>query len=131
VLLKRGRLPSTVLKHMKKPDHLVYDFGKVSQAVEVLVRNQHDARERLRVASEYLFAVDPRGLPDPCRKEIQWIHDMLLRYPAEPSYPSRQEATHHRTRNTTAAKIAARVWNLYHLMTQELESREVKEHGLV
>lgn len=111
-----------MLPHARTPNSLVYDFGKVSQAVEVLITNMHDARERLRVASEYLFAVDPRGLPASCRKEMQWIHDMLLRYPAESSYPSRMEATHRRTRNATAAKIAARVWNLYDLMKRELET---------
>lgn len=114
-----------MLPHAKKPNSLVYDFGKVSQAVEVLITNPHDARERLRVASEYLFAVDPRGLPASCCKDMQWIHDKLMRYPAEPSYPSRMEATYRRTRNATAAKIAARVWNLYHSLSSELDAREL------
>ena len=105
------------------PNSLVYDFGKVSQAVEVLITNMHDARERVRVASDYLFAVDPHGLPATCREDMQWIHRMLMRYPAEPPYRSRVEATYHRTRNVTAAKIAARVWKLYHLMNSELETR--------
>lgn len=105
-------------------DSLIYDFGKVSQAVEVLITNPHDARERLRVASDYLFAVDSRGLPASCRKDMEWIYHMLTRYPAEPGYPSSVEATFHHIRKVAAAKIAARVWRLYHLMEEELETRE-------
>lgn len=105
------------------PDSLVYDFGRVSRAVEVLVTNQQDARGRVWVASEHLFAVDPRGLPTSCREDMQWIHDMLMRYPAEPPYLSSVEATYRRTKNVTAARIAARVWNLYYLMNSELKAR--------
>lgn len=101
---------------------LVYAFGRVSQAVEVLITNMHDARERVRVASVHLFAVDPRGLSPSCREDMQWIHQMLTRYPAARPHRSRVEATYHRTRNVTAAKIATRVWKLYHLMRSELET---------
>ena len=105
-------------------NNLVYYFGKVSEAVGVLVTNKHDARERVRVASDYLFAVYPRELPASCRKDIEWIHHMLMRYPAEHPYRSRVEATYHRTRNVTASKIAARVWKLYHSINSELEARD-------
>jgi len=105
------------------PDNLGYMFGKVSEAVGVLVTNQNDVRERVWVASTYLFAVQPGGLPTSCRKDVEWIHHMLTRYPAEPPYRSRVRATYHRTRNVTASKIAARVWKLYHLMDTELRAR--------
>jgi NADH:ubiquinone oxidoreductase subunit len=98
-------------------------FGKVSQAVGVLIANKHEVRERVWVASRHLFAVQASGLPPSCREDIKWIHHMLTRYPAEPPYRSRLQATFDRTRNATASKIAARVWTLYHLMDTELRKR--------
>jgi len=105
------------------PDNLAYMFGKVSEAVGVLIKNQSDVRDRVWVASRFLFAVQPGGLPPSCRKDIEWIHQMLTRHPAEPPYRSRVQATYRRTRNVTASKIAARVWKLYHLMDNELRAR--------
>jgi hypothetical protein len=105
------------------PDNLGYMFGKVSQAVGVLITNPNDVKDRVWVASKYLFAVQPGGLPKPCRKDVAWIHHMLTRYPAEPPYRSRVQATYHRTRSVTASKIAARIWTLYHVMETELRRR--------
>ncbi len=105
------------------PAALGYMFGKVSQAVGVLVTNHNEVKDRVWMASTYLFAVQPDGLPASCREDIEWIHHMLTRYPAEPPYRSRVRATYHRTRNATASKIAARVWKLYHLMDTELRAR--------
>jgi hypothetical protein len=105
------------------PDNLGYMFGKVSQAVGVLITNHNEVKDRVWVASKYLFAVHPGGLPEACRKDVEWIHHMLTRYPAEPPYRSRVQATSHRTRNVTASKIAARIWTLYHVMDTELRGR--------
>lgn len=104
-------------------DNLGYMFGKVSEAIGMLVTNQYDVRERVWAASTHLFAVQPAGLPPSCRKDAEWIHHMLTRYPAEYPYRSRAQATYHRTRNVTASKIAAHVWRLYHLMDTELRAR--------
>ena len=104
-------------------DNLGYMFGKVSQAVGVLITNHNDVRERVWVASKYLFAVQSSGLPASLREDVEWIHHMLTRHSAEPPYRSRVQATYHRTRNVTASKIAARVWSLYHLMDTELRAR--------
>lgn len=106
------------------PNNLVYNFGKVSQAVGVLITDAHDARKRVWVASDYLLAVVPRELPTSCREDMEWIRRMLVRYPAEPPHRSRVEATYRRTRNVTASKIAARVWKLYHSMISEIEARD-------
>ena len=89
------------------PDNLGYMFGKVSEAVGLLVSNQNDVRDRVWVASKYLLMVQPSALPTSCRKDIEWIHRMLTRYPAEPPYKSQLRATYDRTRNATASKIAA------------------------
>lgn len=105
------------------PNNLVYVFGKVSQAVEVLITNEDDVRARVWAVSDYLFSAHPGALPASCRKDIQWIHHMLMRYPAEPPHRSRVEATYRRTRNVTASKIASRVWKLYHLINFELAAQ--------
>lgn len=105
------------------PDNLVYMYGKLSKAVEVLVTNNYDVRNRVWIASEYLFMVQPEGLPKSCRADIEWIHYMLTRYPADLHYKSDLEATYYRSRNSTAHKIAVRVWTLYHLMQSEIEAR--------
>lgn len=105
------------------PDNLVYMYGKLSKAVEILITNNGDVRNRVWVAEEYLSMVQADGLPESCRADIEWIHHMLTRYPAEPPYRSALEATYRRTRNATAHKIAKRVWKLYHLMESEIEDR--------
>jgi hypothetical protein len=105
------------------PDNLGYMFGKVSQAVGVLITNHNEVKERVWLASKHLSAVQAGGLPKSCREDVEWIHHMLTRYPAEPPYRSRMQATYHRTRNVTAAKIAARIWTLYHVMDTELRRR--------
>jgi hypothetical protein len=105
------------------PDNLGYMFGKVSKAVGVLVADPGDVRDRVWASAKYLFAVDPNGLPASCKKDAQWIHQMLTRRPAEPPYFSSVRATYRRTRNVTASRIAARVWKLYHLMDTELRAR--------
>ena len=107
------------------PNSLVYYFGKVSQALGLLIADEHDARKRVWVASDYLLAVVPRELPDSCREDMEWIHHMLVRYPAEPPRQSRVEATYRRTRNVTASKIAARVWKLYQAMNSEIEAQDL------
>jgi hypothetical protein len=105
-------------------DNLVYMYGKLAQAVEILITNPYDVRNRVWVAAEYLSLVQAAGLPESCREDIEWIHHMLTRYPATSHYKSCLDATYHRTRNVTAGKIAARVWRLYHLMQTEIEARQ-------
>jgi hypothetical protein len=104
-------------------DNLGYMFGKVSQAVGVLITNHNEVKDRVWIASTHLLAVQPGGLPESCRKDVEWIHHMLTRYPAEYPYRSRVQATYRRTRNVTASRIAARIWTLYHLMDTELRMR--------
>lgn len=104
-------------------DNLIYMFGKISKAVEILVTNNHDVKNRVWVAAPYLQMVQSGGLPDSCHEDIEWIHKMLVRYPHEPPYKSALDATYHRTRNSTAHKIAVRIWKLYHIMQTEVEKR--------
>lgn len=100
--------------------HLVYMFGKLAKAVEVLATNHHGIKERVWVASKYLFMLSPNAVPEFCREDVQWIHLMLTRYPAAGPYKSALEATYHRTRRSTAHKIAQRVWKLYQVMDTEV-----------
>ena len=107
------------------PDNLIYMYGKLSKAVEILVTNTGDVRNRVWVAAPYIGMVQPGGLPESCLEDLEWIHHMLTRYPHEPPYKSTLDATYHRTRNVTAHKIAMRIWKLYHIMQSEVESRLV------
>ena len=106
-----------------KPDNLVWMFGKVSTAVGLMLRHPGDVRARVWAAATYLSQVQPGGLPESCREDIEWIHHMLTRHPKEPPYKSALQATYYRTRSVTASKIASRVWTLYHLMETELRRR--------
>ena len=104
-----------------KTNNWVYLFGKLAKAVEILVTNSHDARERVWIASKYLLLLSPESVPVSCSEDVKWIHRMLKRYPAEHPYKSELDATYHRTRQVTAVKIANRVWKLYHVMDAEVE----------
>lgn len=102
-------------------------FGKVSAAVGELVIGAGDARNRVRAASEYLFAMDAQLIPNNCKEDLKWILHMLTRYPAGGGYKSAAEATISRTRNATASKIAARIWYLYNNFSVELRELQVGE----
>src|SRR4051812_35160606 len=103
--------------------HWSWQYGKVAKAVDILVTNHNDVRERVWVASDYLFMLHPDMVPQSCREDVVWIQKMLIRYPASRSYKSAVEATYYRTRNVTAGKIAQRVWKLFHQFQTELEVR--------
>lgn len=106
------------------PDNLVYMFGKLSKAIEILITNHGDVRNRVWFAAPYIFMVQPDGLPDVLREDVEWIHKAMTRYPPNELYRSELEATYHRTRNVTAGKIASRIWMLYHLMETEIAARK-------
>ena len=106
------------------PDNLTYMYGKLSQAVEVLITNQGDVKNRVWVAETYLSMIQTGGLPTSLHEDVDWIHHMLTRYPPDRYYKSALDATYRRTRNVTAQKIAQRIWKLYHLMQDEIEARK-------
>jgi len=99
----------------------VYLFGKLSGAIEVLITSSGDARHRVWLASRYIFMLSPDTVPESCRVDIQWIQDMLTRYPANKHYENSLDATYYRTRNVTASKIAQRIWTLYRMMETEVD----------
>ena len=107
--------------------HWSWQYGKVAKAVDILVTNHHDVRERVWVASEYLFMLHPDMVPPSCKDDVVWIQRMLTRYPASGYWKSAVEATYHRTRNVTAGKIAGRVLNLFHQFQTELEVRAERQ----
>lgn len=102
-------------------DNLAFMFGKLADAVRVLITDPGDVRTRVWAAAPYLRMLKASGLPEACRADIAWIHHMLTRYPATKHHSSEQ-ATFRRTRNITASRIAARVWTLYHLMENTLKA---------
>jgi hypothetical protein len=98
-------------------------FGKLSQAVGVLVSNPGDVRNRVWVASTYLMQISPEAVPLECREDIEWIQHMLTRYSPGPLDDSAIRATYRRTRNKTASKIAERVWRAYLVYDFAMRSR--------
>lgn len=100
--------------------HWPWQFGKLAQAVAVLVTGEGKVRERVWAATEYLNALHPEMVPPSCRKDLDWIQKALTKYPADKRYKSAMEATYHRTRNATAAKIAKSIWRMYNQFRFEL-----------
>jgi cytochrome c553 len=62
----------------------------------------------------------PRWYPRVVGKILDWIQKALTKYPADKRYKSAMEATYHRTRNATAAKIAKSIWRMYNQFRFEL-----------
>ena len=100
----------------------VYLFGKVAKAVEVLATNPHEVKERVWVASKYLFMLSPESVPPSCRDDVRWIQRMLTRHPPSGYDKNALDATYRRTRPATAAKIARRIWTLYHVMETAVDN---------
>lgn len=107
--------------------HWSWQFGKLTQAVGVLVTGTGDVRNRVWAATEYLNALHPEMLPSSCRKDLEWIQKALTKYPATEHHKSAMEATYHRTRNASAKRIAQRIWSMYHEFQTELQSREIAQ----
>lgn len=106
------------------PDNLVYMFGKVSEAITLLVTHPGNIRKRVWDASNYIFMVQPESLPESLRADVIWIHQQMTRHPPQYSDESALKSTFRKTRNITAQKIAARILLLYTLMRSEIEARE-------
>lgn len=102
-------------------------YGKLAKAVEVLITNHGDVRNRVWVASKYLFMMTPEGVPARCKDDVVWIHHMLTRYPAFGYHKTALDATYQRTRCVTASKIAARVWRLFHEYQTAFEAQAVAD----
>jgi len=98
-------------------------YGKLSEAIGILITNHGDVRNRVWVASPQIFMVQADGLPATLRDDITWIHEKMTRFPVDEFRKTRIEATYRRTRNITAGKIAARLWKRYHEMQSEIENR--------
>jgi hypothetical protein len=104
-------------------NHWAYFYGKLSQAVGVLVTNPFDVRNRVWVAAEFLLQIPPEAIPAECRKDVAWIQHMLKRYPKGEYDDSAVSATYRRTRTVTAHKIAKRVWHVYHVYDTALHDK--------
>ena len=93
--------------------HWTWLFGKLSSAVGVLVTGESDARNRVFSAAKYLLQIPPDAVPPECQEDMRWIRHMLTRHEPGPYDDSALAATLRRTRNSTASKIAGRVWHVY------------------
>jgi hypothetical protein len=110
--------------------HYVWLFGKLSQAVGILVSNTGDARNRVWVAAPYLMQIPPGAVPPDCREDLKWIQHMLTRFPPGTYDDSALSATYRRTRNRTAGKIAQRVWHTYHVYDVAMSLRRGSQRGV-
>ena len=99
---------------------LNYNCHQICRAVEILVKDEGDIRNRLfgQAAFELGF-LEPDVFPESWRKDIRWIKKMLLRYPAKQIFRDTEvfrsscEETFLHTRTVTAKKIVARIWTFY------------------
>ena len=107
-----------------KPDHLAYMYGKLSEAIGILITNHGEVKNRVWLASPQIFSVQASGVPESLHSDIQWIQAQMTRFPADDIYQTALRATYQRTRNVTAGRIATRLWKLYHKMQSELENRK-------
>ena len=114
-------------------EHWNWLFGKLSSAVGVLVSSESDARNRVFSASKYLLQIPPESVPPECQEDMRWIRHMLTRHEPGPYDDSAVSATFRRTRNSTASKIASRVWHVYGLYEYALGERKLEralaQHG--
>lgn len=107
--------------------HWAWQFGKLSSAVGVLVSHPGNARQRVWASARYLMQISPDCVPPQCKDDVAWIRHMLTRHPKGPYDESDLQATHRRSRCTTACKIAERVWHTYHVYADALDSPEYLE----
>lgn len=100
--------------------NLIYAFGKLSEAVEILTLHQGDIRRRVFVAGECMLPVTPEMVPEQYRSEIKCIHHYLTRFPALHSEGTLW-ATYKRTRTVTALRLAKKMHSLYWSLKGEVE----------
>jgi len=93
-----------------RQQYLAWQFGKVAQALHVLSVHPDDVRGRVWSSYRYFGQVDASASPPECREDIEWIHQMMVRFPAAPHDKSGLDATYRRTRRSTAVKIAERIF---------------------
>ena len=110
-------------------DNTLFMFEKLSKAMEILVTSPGDARNRIFLAAVFLLQVNPRAVPESVREDIIWIRGMLKRR-------GDLKATFLGTRNVTASKIAARIFDVYlemrdivHERTRPLKNRNLSIGG--
>ena len=88
---------------------LEYAHEKFIMAVRSMAVHPGDVRERLEMAYLTLQVIDPKELPLPLQKHLQWIVDQLTWRAPRHEREGALQATLMRMRKATGAKIARRI----------------------
>jgi hypothetical protein len=103
----------------------VYAHEKLLVALESLATGPGDVRERLLAAYETFHPLTPSHFPPHLRKDFDWVLKQLRQRDPVYDYKGRiirgsVEETLRHIKNATGAKIATRVYRLYHALEAEM-----------
>ena len=94
-------------KRVKYDLDLIYNCHQIERAVEILVKDAGDIRNRLfGKAGIELVILQPDAFPQPWREDVKWIKNEITRC-------GNLRETFYRTYTPRAEKIVERVWVLY------------------
>ena len=100
-----------------------YTVEKLTSAIECLATHPGDARERVAAAFLSFHTLREEDFPPQCRKDWKWVINELTRFgplldhKGEVSRGS-VENTVRRARNSTASKIAKKIYELYWVVSE-------------
>ena len=85
---------------------------RVYFSVHQLAVGEGDVRSRFKVAGFTLAALQERDFPSESREDFRWVMEQLTRHKSE-GRTRAIEATMYRIKNSTGAKIATRILDIY------------------
>jgi hypothetical protein len=112
VRLGLPRRPRTWSASTVDCDSLRYIQGKFDDAVRVLALGEGDMRSRMESAYLALIVVQEHDLPEPLRDHWAWVVEQLTHRAARHQWEGTLKATLSQMRNTTAQKIAERIYEI-------------------
>ena len=98
---------------------------RVCSAVKVLCEEPGDARQRVGLAVEILRPLRPEEFPSITRNDFRWVLRTSTKFKADPaSERGNIQETMRRIRNSTASKVAKRIFAIYS------QIQDIREHPL-
>jgi hypothetical protein len=106
----------------------IYAHEKLLAALEGLATGPGDVRERLLAAYETFHPLTQSHFPPHLRKDFTWVLKQLKK--CEPIYDYKGrllrgsvEETLRHIKNVTGAKIATRIYRLYHALDEDIRRK--------
>lgn len=105
------------------PNSYSYTVEKLTGALECLATHPGDARKRVAAVYSYVHMLNESDFPLDLRNDWNWVMQQIVRYGPllhDDGTPFRDavENTRLRTKNSTAAAITKRLYNLYWSVSQ-------------